>query len=135
MALAVLLALAPGAAAATDLAQPSLADLQWVARPIVVFADSANDPRLAQQLESFEARAKELEARDVVILVDTDPAAGDDLRSRFRPRGFNVLVLGKDGQVKYRKPNPVSVKEVIRLIDRMPLRQQEMRASGTGAGN
>ena len=113
---------------ATDLATPDLDALKWTARPIVIFADNPNDPRLVQQLEEFEGRKDELDERDVVILVDTDPATKSDLRIRFRPRDFRVLVLGKDGEVKYRKSNPVTAREVIRLIDRFPIRRDEVAA-------
>ncbi|WP_112321662.1 DUF4174 domain-containing protein [Oceanibium sediminis] len=123
-----------GAASAADLDQPSLAELKWVARPIVVFADAAADPRVARQLQWFEDRIDELEERDVVILVDTHPDEKTALRERFHPRDFMVVLVGKDGEVKYRKPDPVTVREIIRLIDRMPLRQQEIEAQRAGSG-
>jgi len=122
------LALAVLPAHATDLVQPALSELMWVARPIIVFADNPNDPRFLQQLEEFEEQTEELEERDVVILVDTDPSATSELRKKFRPRDFRLLVIGKDGKVAYRKSNPVTVREVIRLIDRMPLRRDEIAA-------
>lgn len=122
------LALGAGTALAQDAEQPALADLKWVARPIVIFADSPADPRFTRQLEELEQEPEELEDRDVVILVDTDPGARSELRERFHPRDFSVLVLGKDGRVAYRKPDPITVREVIRLIDRMPLRRQELEA-------
>ncbi|NNU81324.1 DUF4174 domain-containing protein [Halovulum dunhuangense] len=130
-ALTLFCALLPMLAFAQEPAQPTLEELKWVARPIIVFADSPADPRLRQQLAAFEAEPAELEARDVVILVDTDPAANGPLRLAFRPRDFNVIVLGKDGRVAYRKPDPVTVREVIRLIDRMPLRRQEIEDQRT----
>lgn len=117
---------------AADTAPPKLADLKWVSRPIVIFADAAIDPRLAQQLASFEARQADLDERDVVVVIDTDPDTLSDLRRKFRPRDFTILVIGKDGEVKYRKPNPITVREVMRLIDRMPLRQQEIEAQRSG---
>jgi hypothetical protein len=101
-----------------------LDEYRWVARPIVVFADSPLDPRVAQQVEALEARQDELDERDVIVIVDTE--AESDLRRALRPRDFQFVLIGKDGQVKYRKPDPVSVREIIRLIDRMPLRLQEI---------
>lgn len=120
--------LAGGGALAQDVGvqPPDLADFMWVARPIVIFADAPQDPRVAQQLEIFAKRQDELDERDVVVLVDTDPSTLSPLRRDLRPRDFNVVLIGKDGEVKYRKPNPVTVTELIRLIDRMPLRQQEL---------
>lgn len=118
-------------AAAGEQPEADLDALKWVARPVVVFADSPADPRLAQQLAELERRKADLEERDVVILVDTDPAARGPLRQKLHPRDFQVVVIDKDGKVTYRKPDPVTAREVIRLIDRMPLRRQELE-SGKG---
>lgn len=127
---------AAGVAGAADLtvsgAAQSLDELKWVSRPIVIFADAENDPRVRQQLEMFEARSEELEERDVVVIVDSDPAADSALRDKLHPRDFMFVLIGKDGQVKYRKPNPVPVRELIRVIDRMPMRQQEIDAQRSG---
>ncbi|MEM6438373.1 MAG: DUF4174 domain-containing protein [Pseudomonadota bacterium] len=124
---AAVLAARPGAA--TDADDP-IAPYLWTARPVVVFADAPQDPRLLRQLREFEDNAAALEDRDVVVIVDAEPPASraeaGPLRARFRPHGFNVLVIGKDGQTKLRRPNVVTAAQLIRLIDRMPLRQQEM---------
>ena len=69
----------------------------------------------------------DLARRDVIILTDTDPTAGSDARARLRPRGFGLVVMGKDGRVAQRKPVPWDVREIGRAIDKMPLRQQEIR--------
>ena len=107
---------------------PKLEDFKWTARPLVIFADSEADPRVAQQIQMLNADALQLEARDVVILVDTDPSADSPLRLTLRPRDFMVVQIGKEGQVIYRKPKPVTSREIIRLIDRTPLRKQEIQA-------
>lgn len=126
---AVLVAAAAGAA---DLAQPTLDELKWVARPIIVFADSPADPRVETQLSNLERNSAALEERDVVILVDTDPAARSELRQTFRPRDFIVMVIGKDGEIKYRKPSPITSREILRLIDRLPLRKEEIESRSGG---
>ena len=48
-------------------------------------------------------------------------------RRKFRPRGFMLTLIGKDGEVELRKPFPWDVREISRSIDKMPLRQQEIR--------
>ena len=110
-----------------DAAGLDLAAFQWVARPVVIFADSPNDPQFVQQMELFADRAEELALRDVVVIFDTDPAARGDIRLKLRPRGFMLALLGKDGQIKARKPRPWDVRELSRSIDKMPMRQQEMQ--------
>lgn len=101
-------------------------DFIWLARPVVVFADSPNDPRFRQQIDLLRARPEFLAERDVIILTDTDPDAESDLRMRLRPRGFMLVLIGKDGEVELRKPAPWDIREITRSIDKMPLRQQEV---------
>ncbi|WP_424927617.1 DUF4174 domain-containing protein [Amaricoccus tamworthensis] len=104
---------------------PALEDLLWVARPVVVFADTPNDPRFAQQMEMLQERQEDLADRDVIVLVDTDPDAKGPLRLKLRPRGFGLVLIDKDGTVAKRRPAPTTSRELINLIDRMPSRHQE----------
>ena len=106
----------------TDLSQ-----FQWKKRPIVVFADSENDPAFVAQMELLRAREDDLRERDVIVLTDTDPAARNPIRLQLRPRGFTLVLVGKDGGVKLRKPFPWDVREITRSIDKMPIRQREIR--------
>ena len=110
-----------------DAAEVSLADLQWIARPIVVFADTPADPRFQQQMEYLLARIDELAIRDVIVIVDTDPSARSSVRTALRPRGFMLALLNKEGTVFQRKPAPWDVREITRAIDKLPQRQQELR--------
>lgn len=105
--------------------QPALEDLLWVARPVVVFADTPNDPRFAQQMEMFTERSEDLAERDVIILTDTDPAAKGPLRLALRPRGFGIVIIDKDGTIAKRLPTLTRSRELISLIDRMPSRRLE----------
>ncbi len=107
--------------------QVPLADLQWAYRPIVVFADTPNDPRFIQQMELLNRRPEALIERDVVVMTDSDRDSGSALREKLRPRGFMLAIIGKDGRVELRKPAPWDVREITRAIDKMPLRQQEIR--------
>ncbi|QFT93446.1 hypothetical protein FIU86_11395 [Roseovarius sp. THAF9] len=104
-----------------------LNEFLWIKRPIVVFADNASDPRFIEQMNFITDRLDDLDRRDVVVLTDTDPSADSDLRRQLRPRGFMLALIGKDGKVELRKPAPWSVRELSRAIDKMPIRQQEIR--------
>ncbi len=106
-----------------------LSAFRWVARPIVVFADTSADPRFQEQMELLSARPGELVERDVIVITDTAPGETSALRKKLRPRGFMVALIGKDGGVKLRKPFPWDVREFSRSIDKMPMRQQELRSS------
>ncbi|WP_342068574.1 DUF4174 domain-containing protein [Yoonia algicola] len=109
-----------------DGADVTLKDLEWVARPLVIFADTPNDPRFVQQIDLVNARIEELALRDVIVITDTDPAARNDVRLNLRPRGFMLTLVAKDGGVAFRKPAPYDVREISNSIDKMPLRQQEI---------
>lgn len=105
--------------------QPTLQDLLWVARPVVIFADTPNDPRFHQQMEMLDERRSELIDRDVEILIDTDPGAAGTLRKKLHPRGFGLVIIDKDGTVVQRRPAPTTTRELINMIDRLPSRRQE----------
>lgn len=103
-----------------------LSSFLWHKRPIVVFADSPEDPRFKEQMDRLTSEASALLDRDVVVLTDTDPAARSELRKKLRPRGFMLVLVGKDGGVKLRKPHPWSVRELTRSIDKFPDRLHEV---------
>ncbi|MFZ9071790.1 MAG: DUF4174 domain-containing protein [Paracoccaceae bacterium] len=105
-----------------------LSSYQWTHRPIVVFANSPEDVNYTRQIKMLESGLNQLLVRDVVVLTDTNPSEVSPLRELLRPRGFALLLIGKDGQVKLRKPFPWSVRELSRAIDKMPMRRQELNA-------
>lgn len=98
----------------------------YLKRPVVVFADSPNDPNFARQMALLERDAAGLETRDVVVIVDTDPAAKSEIRQKLRPRGFSLVLMDKDLKPVIRKPLPWDVREIVAAIDKFPLRRQEM---------
>src|SRR6056297_2265779 len=89
----------------------NLNELKWKKRPLVVFADTPNDPRFIEQMEYIEGRLSALEALDVIVITDTEPEAKTDIR---------------------RKPAPWHVREITRAIDKLPARQRELRESAAG---
>ncbi len=97
----------------------SIEQFRFTAIPLVVFADTPNDPRFIQQMELLEARKQQLFDRDVVVITDTDPDTLSPLRRNLRPRGFSVVLVDKNGRVNLRKPEPWDVRELTRMIDRM----------------
>lgn len=143
---ALFAALIPLAAAAQDASDPPVfapvpaadivwADLMYVKRPVVVFADSPNDPNFIRQMELIARDAPELDARDVIVITDTDPDARTEVRTKLRPRGFSLVLLDKDLRPVIRKPLPWEVREITHAIDKFPLRRQEIQqGAGRGAG-
>ncbi len=104
-----------------------LAEYHWLNRVLVVFADSPNDPRFIQQMTVLAEFPEELTTRDVIVITDTDPSADSAIREALRPRGFGFVLIGKDGARYLRKPAPWTLRELTRSIDKMPLRQQELK--------
>ena len=104
-----------------------LSDVIWSARPLVIFANSSLDPTFRAQMELL---SKDLEAaaeRDLMIVIDTEPAFNSALRNSLRPKGFVWVLIGKDGKVKLRKPFAWDMRELGRVIDKMPMRQQQLK--------
>ena len=104
----------------------NIKDFEWAQRPIVIFANSDRDPNFISQMEFLSQDIKALKERDIVVLIDTNPSMPSFLRKKLRPHGFAFILIGKDGQVKLRKPSPWNIREIARVIDKMPIRQQEI---------
>ena len=115
-----------------EASEVSLDEFRWVARPVVVFAETDRNPEFQRQVELLQADLDSLAERDVVIITDATPDPMSDIRRELRPRGFMLVLMGKDGVVELRKPSAWSVRELSRSIDKMPLRQQEIRERALG---
>lgn len=101
----------------------------WDKRPIIIFANSDRDPRFLEQMDMLRAAPDELSNRDVVVLIDTDPLQNSAIRQKLHPRDFSFVLIGKDGQIKLRKPFSWDVREISRAIDKMPMRQREIKSA------
>ena len=127
----VLAALAPLVAGAEDAPAPEFApvpaaevvaaDLLFLRRPVIVFADSPNDPAFVRQMDLLARSYADLAARDVILIIDTDPGTPSDLRKTLRPRGFSLVLMDKDWKPSIRKPLPWEGREIVNAIDKMPI--------------
>lgn len=102
-----------------------LDDMLWVARPLVVFAASPQDPSFQRQMQLLSSDPASLTERQIAIIVDTD--ADSELRRRFRPNGFAILLLDTNGRVLLTRPTPRTVREITAAVDKSPLRRQELQ--------
>ena len=93
-------------------------DLIWEKRPVLVFSNSHLDPNLKQQIKMFGSDPNALSSRDVRVFVDDKSEPNSKLRKRFRPKGFLIILIGKDGQIKLRKNSAWSARELTRVIDK-----------------
>ncbi len=124
--LSFLLAMAPVTTAASA---DELGSLRWKARPVIVFGDAPDAPRVARQLAAFERLSAGLRDRDIRVLQES--RAGGALRRRLAiaDAGFAVVLVGKDGEVKKVWRDVVEPRQLFALIDAMPMRREEMRTS------
>lgn len=116
---------APPAFAPVPASEVVEADLLFVRRPVIVFADSPNDPAYLRQMELLPRYYDQFAARDVILITDTDPANPSDLRRKLRPRGFSLVLMDKDWKPSIRKPLPWEGREIINSIDKMPIARSE----------
>ena len=81
--------------------------------------------------DQVAALAAELEAaraeRDIVVLSELDDRTPSPLRQGFQPGGFKLVLVGKDGGVKLEQDAVLAPEELFAVIDRMPMRRNEMR--------
>jgi hypothetical protein len=106
--------------------QVVMADLLYLKRAVVVFADSPNDPNYIRQMQLLTHDTADLIDRDVVVIFDTTPQPKSELRIKLRPRGFSLVILDKDGAAVLRKPLPWDTREITHAIDKFPSRRVEV---------
>lgn len=112
----------------------------WKHRVLVVFARGENDPALAKQRRQLARFESGLLDRDMSVIEVVSGTAktrvGPDLKltgaaltayAGTAGNAFEVMLFGKDTGMKLRSDQPVSVDDLFTLIDKMPMRRQEMR--------
>jgi len=122
----------------------SLDDYLWKHRVLVVSAPSEENENYKVQKEVLSVAKEGLSERDMVLISVFDQgnayingrqisdSSAETIKERLVESGnrFTVKLIGKDGTTKLRKNEILSVDELFRTIDRMPMRQREMRESG-----
>lgn len=121
---------APAGLAVADAGEVAPDALRYIARAVVVFADTPEDAAFAAQMRLLERDPGTLAARDVQVIVDTDPGGASAWRAMLRPRGFSMVVLDKQGTVIERRPTPWDTREIGRAIDKTPERRAEIARAG-----
>ena len=115
-----------------------LSQLRWKNRVVVVFDEQEND----QVLSMLNQQAEGLNDRDIIwFVVDNNNIQSNYNREIFstfiaslqslrligdEEKTQEVILIGKDGGVKNRSKE-LDFNDLYRLIDGMPMRQQELR--------
>jgi len=121
--------------------QVDLGSYQWKNRLLLLFAPSEHAPTYQSLKKQLERRSQEIRDRDLVTFHAFESGEGrmDDrplhkeqvlsLRKLFSiKRGqCTVILIGKDGEVKFREQLPVDLSDILAVTDAMPMRQREMR--------
>lgn len=112
-----------------------LREFKWKKR-ILLLMDTKNDLNTRNlQLSEFNARYNEMKERDLVLFVynGKEVLDRDGLLTNINPDNLTygefqgIILIGKDGGVKFRKKYLVEANEVFDLIDQMPMRRAEMK--------
>ncbi len=106
----------------------TIEEFLWQKRVFIIFSNSPFDPNFIEQVGFLEQGVGELLEREVVVLIDSSPEVESAIRTELRPRGFAIILIGKDGIIYLRKPTTWNVREISNTIDKFPIRQQELRS-------
>lgn len=123
------------AATAIAASLPTVTQLRWERRVLLVSAPAAADPDAAAQRRIFAEIGQSGDDRDLMlveVIGDTvrgssDPAATLRRTYKLPDRRFAVVLIGKDGDVKQRSATPVTAASLTATIDAMPMRRNGER--------
>ena len=106
---------------------------RWKSRVLLVAAPNAQQADFRQQKQLLAANRTGLNERDFQVLeVLYDQLSATDKKyliekTGIRPPAFGVVLIGKDGGVKEKSARPVAPAAWFNLVDKMPMRREEMR--------
>lgn len=112
-----------------------LTDYMWKNRILLLCEKGEKLSRSQEQIALFAPLRKEMEERQLLILIfDGEVLRDTNLKvlSRRGSRGVKkdfkgVLLIGKDGGVKSKSDFFVEPKNIFEIIDSMPMRRAEMK--------
>lgn len=130
------LLLAPILAMTQSTPQSSLAETlranKWEKRIVLLYTPAADDAAFKQQKSLLAKEKSATQDRDIRVLecVASQLSAADKQylqQLKVEPAQFTALLIGKDGGVKLRQHKALTAQQLFGTIDKMPMRQQEMK--------
>ena len=98
----------------------------WKNRIILTFADDQDHPDLIRLKVEMKENECEILNRDLLHFhFSNDGKTGN--QTTTNDQSFRILVIRKDGGIKYESKRSVSLIKLFELIDSMPMRQDEMQ--------
>ena len=120
----------------------SLDQYRWTSRIVLVFSPTPNNALFKEQVALLKAAVDDFKDRDVIFIfsngreaVSTNtysplPVQTGNYHTAFKVDidQFELILIGLDGTEKYRSgPKLTPPKDLMGLIDSMPMRRQELR--------
>jgi hypothetical protein len=97
----------------------------WKNRIILTFADDEDHADLIKLKVEMKENNCEILNRDLLHFhFSNDGKIGN--HTTTNDQSFRILLIGKDGGIKYESNQYVSLIQLFKLIDSMPMRQDEM---------
>jgi hypothetical protein len=113
--------------------EQTLRDSRWKKRVLLVATPTAEQVDFKSQKALLAAKSAELDERDFLV-VDAvhDQLSAADKQFLMKKIGvqagqFAAVLIGKDGGVKEKSSRPMQPADLFGTVDKMPMRQQEMR--------
>ena len=98
----------------------------WKNRIILTFADDQDHPDLIRLKAEMKENECEILKRDLLYFhFSNDGKTGNHITTN--DQFFRILLIGKDGGIKYESNQYVSLIQLFDLIESMPMRQDEMQ--------
>lgn len=121
-----------------------LSDYKWQDRVLLIFSPNTYNSDYRAQVDALQNISAGAKERDLKIFYALEQSSAsvkgalvsedaiDELRSDFNisSSDFVVLLIGKDGNEKYRSDEFISSKKLFNEIDSMPMRKIEMGDDG-----
>lgn len=98
-----------------------------VPRRLILFADQRDDPALAAQRAVVGQARDGFAARDIRVAERIGGRGAERRRLGVPPRGFGLVLVGRDGGVKLRSVRVVAADRLLGTVDAMPMRRRELR--------
>jgi len=114
-----------------------ISDFKWKNRVLILVAKDLNNEDLNTQIEAFKDYSDDFEARDLILFISTPQGTYTSHKTSVDTKGIDtyrknnfegIILLGKDGGIKLKKPFIVTAKTILNVIDAMPMRQNEKKS-------
>ena len=98
----------------------------WKNRIILTFADDEDHPDLIKLKAEMKENDCEILNRNLLHFHFSNDDKTENVTTNS-DRSFRILLIGKDGGIKYESKRSVSLIQLFKLIDSMPMRQDEIQ--------